>query len=57
MDNALREPMVSVIMPIYNAEKYLDESITSIVKQTFSDFELILLPGDSTDRSTEIPLL
>ncbi|MBO5623330.1 MAG: glycosyltransferase [Butyrivibrio sp.] len=54
MDNALREPMVSVIMPIYNAEKYLDESITSIVKQTFSDFELILLPGDSTDRSTEI---
>ena len=36
-------PKISVIVPVYNAEDYIHECIQSIVKQTFSDFELILI--------------
>ena len=45
---------VSIIMPVYNAEKYLDEAIASVLKQTYPDFELILINDRSTDRSKEI---
>ena len=41
-------------MPVYNAEKYLDEAIASVLKQTYPDFELILINDRSTDRSKEI---
>lgn len=41
----------SIILPIYNVEKYLTECIDSIVKQTFTDYELILVDDGSTDRS------
>lgn len=47
-------PTVSVLIPVYNAEAYLAESIRSILNQTFSDFELILLDDASTDNSVEI---
>jgi glycosyltransferase involved in cell wall biosynthesis len=47
-------PTVSVIMPIYNAEKYLNEAIDSVLNQTYSDFELILLNDKSTDSSKAI---
>lgn len=50
MDN----PRISVLMPVYNCEKYLDEAITSILNQTFSDFELIVINDGSTDRTDEI---
>ncbi|MDC7293590.1 glycosyltransferase [Butyrivibrio sp. DSM 10294] len=43
-----------MIVPVYNAEKYLDECIESILNQSFSAFELILLPGSSTDNSSQI---
>lgn len=46
--------LVSVIIPIYNAEKYLDECIESVVNQTYTNLEIILLPGNSADRSAEI---
>ena len=36
-------PEISVIMPAYNAEKYIAESIESVLNQTFSNFELIIL--------------
>lgn len=36
-------PVVSVLMPTYNAEKYLKEAIDSILNQTFTDFESLLL--------------
>ena len=41
-------------MPFYNCEKYLDESISSILNQTFSDFEFIIINDASTDNSDEI---
>ncbi len=47
-------PEISVIVPVYNAEQYLDDCINSIVSQSFSDFELILLPGSSADNSTNV---
>ena len=45
---------VSVIMPVYNAEKYLGEAIASVLRQTYADFELLLVNDRSTDRSKEI---
>ena len=36
-------PKISIIMPVYNSEKYLRKCINSILNQTFTDFELILI--------------
>ncbi|WP_166924408.1 glycosyltransferase family 2 protein [Flavobacterium poyangense] len=47
-------PEISVIMPVYNAADFLTESIESILKQTFANFELIILNDKSTDNSLEI---
>lgn len=48
------KPPISVIMPVYNAESYLKESISSILNQTFSDFEFIIIDDGSTDNSKKI---
>ena len=45
---------ISVIMPVYNCEKYLDESVRSILNQTFTDFELICVDDGSKDNSLSI---
>ncbi len=45
---------VSIIVPIYNAEKYLEQCLDSIVKQTLKDIEIILIDDGSTDSSAEI---
>lgn len=45
---------ISIIVPIYNAEKTLDKCIKSVLKQTFKNFELILINDGSTDRSLDI---
>ena len=44
-------PTVSVVMPVYNAEKYLSEAVESILAQTLSDFELIILNDGSSNSS------
>lgn len=44
-------PTISVIVPVYNVEKYLHKCIDSILAQTFTDFELILVDDESTDSS------
>ena len=46
--------IVSVIVPVYNGEKYLQRCIESILKQTFQDFELLLIDDGSTDNSKKI---
>ena len=46
--------LISVIVPVYNVEKYLERCIESILKQTFTHFELLLVDDGSTDRSLEI---
>lgn len=44
----------SVIIPVYNVEKYLDRCILSLLKQSYEDFELILVNDCSTDKSLEV---
>lgn len=46
--------MISIIIPIYNAEKYLDQCIESCLEQTFSDIEIILVNDGSKDESLKI---
>lgn len=47
-------PKISIIIPIYNAEKYLRDCIDSVLSQSFSDFELLLIDDGSKDKSGEI---
>ncbi len=49
-------PKISVIMPVYNGEKYLREAIDSILAQTFTDFEFIIINDCSVDGTEEIVL-
>ena len=48
------EPLVSVVMPAYNAEEYIGEAIESILAQTYKDFEFIIVDDGSKDRTKEI---
>ena len=47
-------PKISVIMPVYNGERFLRESIDSILNQTFTDFEFIIINDGSTDGTLDI---
>lgn len=49
-----REPYFSIVMPVYNGEKYIDRMLKGILKQTFSDWELIVVDDCSEDKSPEI---
>ena len=56
MNNTIKEKtiMVSVIVPIYNVEEYLEECLESIRNQTYTNIEVILVNDGSTDGSREI---
>jgi glycosyltransferase involved in cell wall biosynthesis len=55
MDKTVSEqPLVSVIVPVYNVESYLEECLQSLVKQTYSEYALILVDDGSTDESGNI---
>ncbi|NLG52731.1 MAG: glycosyltransferase, partial [Clostridiales bacterium] len=45
---------ISVVLPVYNGEKYLRESIQSVINQTYSNWELIIVDDASTDSSPDI---
>lgn len=47
-------PRLSVVLPVYNGARYLRDSLDSVLRQTFTDFEVLVLDDGSTDRSLEI---
>ncbi len=50
----LRLPTISVIMPLYNAEGHLSEALDSLLRQSFTDFEIVCVVDGATDRTAEI---
>ncbi len=52
--NMTNEPLVTVLLPVYNCEKYITESILSILNQTYTNFELLIIDDFSTDLTLQI---
>ncbi len=53
MDN-YKDPVITVLMPVYNCELYINEAVDSILNQTFADFELLIIDDASTDKTASI---
>ena len=53
-ENSNRNPLVSVIMPVYNCVKYIDEAVESIVNQIYNNIEIFIIDDCSTDGTREI---
>lgn len=45
------DPLVSIVMPAYNAERYIEEAVSSVLKQTYSNWQLIIINDGSTDET------
>lgn len=54
MSNRVGDSLISVVLPAFNAESTLNEAVTSILKQTYSKFELITVDDGSTDSSADV---
>ncbi len=54
MSDEQKKPKISVLLPVYNAEKYIAEAINSILAQSYQNFELIILNDGSTDSSLAV---
>jgi glycosyltransferase involved in cell wall biosynthesis len=52
----MKTPLISVLMPVYNAERFLNEAIDSILIQTLYDFEFVIIDDGSSDKSVDIIL-
>ena len=52
--NAVTEPLVSIIVPIYNVEKYLDQCVASLIQQTHHNIEILLIDDGSPDNAPAI---
>lgn len=50
----MKQPLISVIMPVHNGEKYIKEAIDSIINQTYKNIELIIIDDCSTDQTADI---
>ena len=50
----MKNPLVSIVMPVYNGERFLEETINSILNQTFKNFELIIINDGSQDNTLKI---
>ncbi|MFZ5553777.1 MAG: glycosyltransferase family 2 protein [Bacteroidota bacterium] len=50
----MKSPEISILMPVYNGEKYLRDAIDSVLKQSYRDFELLIIDDGSSDRSPEV---
>lgn len=53
MDNYMKKYLVSIIMPAYNAESFIGDAIISVINQTYSNWELIIVDDGSTDKTAE----
>lgn len=54
IDISCTVPLISVIMPVFNSEDFLERALSSVATQTFSNFELIIINDGSTDKSLDI---
>ena len=54
MKKTNNKPLVSVIMPVYNSQEFIEKALSSVVDQTFQDFELIIVDDASTDKTLRI---
>ena len=54
MNFDVRIPKISIGFPVYNAEKFVRSRLDSLLSQTFTDFELIIVDNGSTDSTTKI---
>ena len=54
MSKIINSGIISVIVPVYNAEKYIERCIESILSQSYSNLELVLVDDGSQDKSYEI---
>lgn len=52
--NSTKAPKITVLMPVYNCELYVKEAIDSIINQTFTDFEFLIIDDASTDKTVSI---
>ena len=50
----MNEPLVSIVVPVYNGEKYLEETLNVLKNQTYKNFEVIMVDDISTDNSVQI---
>lgn len=52
--NYLMNPLISVIVPVYNVERYLNQSVQSVLRQDYHNLEIVLIDDGSTDKSGKI---